>query len=112
MSVKVSESTGYGPNTQMSLFGYIMAAVLVIVLLPLIPVLIPVWILWKVFVAEEEFGHSFEDWRRDTGRTPDDRAAAAAEAESAAAEAEAAEGDDAADDAESEDETEQAAAES
>ncbi|AGB31284.1 hypothetical protein C488_01034 [Natrinema pellirubrum DSM 15624] len=107
MSVKVSESTGYGPNTQMSLFGYIMAAVLVIVLLPLIPVLVPVWILWKVFVAEEEFGHSFEDWRRDTGRTPDDRAAAA-EAELAAAETEATE----ADDAESEDETEQAAAES
>ncbi|WP_455449427.1 DUF7535 family protein [Natrinema thermotolerans] len=107
MSVKVSESTGYGPNTQMSLFGYIMAAVLVIVLLPLIPVLVPVWILWKVFVAEEEFGHSFEDWRRDTGRTPDDRAAAA-DAELAAAETEAVE----ADDAESEDETEQAAAES
>ncbi len=112
MSVKVSESTGYGPNTQMSLFGYLMAAVLVIVLLPLIPVLIPAWILWKVFVAEEEFGHSFEDWRRDTGRTPDDRAAAAA-AESAAADADAAEDDDAADDAaESEDETEQATAES
>ncbi|ELZ10193.1 hypothetical protein NP511_16985 [Natrinema thermotolerans] len=107
MSVKVSESTGYGPNTQMSLFGYIMAAVLVIVLLPLIPVLVPVWILWKVFVAEEEFGHSFEDWRRDTGRTPDDRAAAA-DAELAAAETEATE----ADDAESEDETEQATAES
>ncbi|OLZ40495.1 hypothetical protein A6E15_05600 [Natrinema saccharevitans] len=111
MSVKVSESTGYGPNTQMSLFGYIMAAVLVIVLLPLIPVLIPVWILWKVFVSEEEFGHSFEDWRRDTGRTPDDRAAAA-EAESAAADADDAEDDDVADDTESGDETEQATAES
>ncbi|WP_049900360.1 DUF7535 family protein [Natrinema altunense] len=69
MSVKVSESTGYGPNTQMSLFGYIMAAVLVVVLIPLIPVLVPVWILWKVFVADEEFEHSFETWRRESGRT-------------------------------------------
>ncbi|SEP77150.1 DUF7535 family protein [Natrinema salaciae] len=74
MSVKVSESTGYGPNTQMSLFGYIMAAVLVVVLLPLIPVLVPAWILWKLFVSEEEFEHSFENWRRESGRTASDRA--------------------------------------
>ncbi|ELY66976.1 DUF7535 family protein [Natrinema versiforme] len=67
MSTKVSESSGYGPNTQMSLFGYIMAAILVIILIPLIPVLVPVWILWKVFVAEDEFEHSFETWRRETG---------------------------------------------
>ncbi|WP_222918435.1 hypothetical protein [Natrinema sp. SYSU A 869] len=72
MSVKVSESSGYGPNTQMSLFGYIMAAVLLVVLLPLIPVLVPVWILWKVFVADEEFDHSFETWRRESGRTGSD----------------------------------------
>ncbi|WP_226042230.1 hypothetical protein [Natrinema sp. DC36] len=77
MSVKVSESSGYGPNTQMSLFGYIMGAVLVIVLLPLIPVLIPVWILWKVFVSEEEFDHSFETWRRESGHTGSDRLEAA-----------------------------------
>ncbi|QCS42171.1 hypothetical protein [Natrinema versiforme] len=67
MSTKVSESSGYGPNTQMSLFGYIMAAILVIVLIPMIPVLVPAWILWKVFVAEDEFEHSFENWRRETG---------------------------------------------
>lgn len=67
MSTKVSESSGYGPNTQMSLFGYLMAAILVIILIPLIPVLVPVWILWKVFVAEDEFEHSFETWRRETG---------------------------------------------
>ncbi|AFO56572.1 MULTISPECIES: hypothetical protein [Natrinema] len=73
MSVKVSESTGYGPNTQMSLFGYIMAAVLVVVLIPLIPVLVPVWILWKVFVSEEQFEHSFETWRRESGRTGSSR---------------------------------------
>ncbi|MFB1062310.1 hypothetical protein [Natrinema sp. H-ect4] len=87
MSVKVSDSTGYGPNTQMSMFGYIMGAVLLIVLLPLIPVLVPVWILWKVFVAEEEFEHSFETWRQESGRTGSDREEAAeSEPEDAAAE--------------------------
>ncbi|QLG48288.1 DUF7535 family protein [Natrinema halophilum] len=70
MSPKVSESTGYGPNTQMSLFGYVMAAILVIVLLPLLPVLVLAWILWKVFVSEEDIEHSFEDWRRESGRPP------------------------------------------
>ncbi|MFD1564237.1 hypothetical protein ACFR99_11830 [Haloarchaeobius amylolyticus] len=112
MSVKVSESTGYGPNTQMSLFGYLMAAILVIVLLPVIPVLIPVWILWKVFVSEEELEHSFEDWRRDTGRTGADRDDAA-DSEPVDADAEAAEADDAeSDDSESEDAAERTAAES
>ncbi|WP_254764688.1 DUF7535 family protein [Natrinema marinum] len=73
MSVKVSESTGYGPNTQMSLFGYVMAAILVIMLLPLLPVLIPAWILWKVFVSDEDNEHSFENWRRETGHTGSSR---------------------------------------
>ncbi|WP_408958036.1 hypothetical protein [Natrinema sp. 74] len=69
MSVKVSESTGYGPNTQMSLFGYVMAAIMVIVLLPLLPVLVLAWLLWKVFVSDEDIEHSFENWRRETGHT-------------------------------------------
>ncbi|TMT86834.1 hypothetical protein E2L06_09565 [Haloterrigena sp. H1] len=77
MSVKVSESTGYGPNTQMSLFGYIMAAVLVIILLPLLPVLAVVWVLWKVFVSDEELEHSFETWRREADRSSTDRLEAA-----------------------------------
>ncbi|WP_226479691.1 DUF7535 family protein [Natrinema amylolyticum] len=99
MSVKVSESSGYGPNTQMSLFGYIMAAVLLVVLLPLIPVLVPVWILWKVFVADEEFEHSFETWRRESGRTGSDRHESA-ESEPADAESEPEDADATADDAE------------
>ncbi|MDS0475035.1 hypothetical protein [Natrinema sp. 1APR25-10V2] len=97
MSVKVSESTGYGPNTQMSLFGYVMAAILVIVLLPLIPVLVPAWILWKVFVSDEEIEHSFENWRRESGRTGSDRLeddeAEATDAESAESESGDAESD-------------------
>ena len=68
MSVKVSESTGYGPNTPMSLFGYIMAAILVILLLPLVPVVAIVWVLWKVFVSDGEDEDSFETWRRESDR--------------------------------------------
>ncbi|WP_254530506.1 DUF7535 family protein [Natrinema gelatinilyticum] len=70
MSIKVSESTGYGPNTQMSVFGYVMAAILVIILLPLLPVIVLAWILWKVFVSAEDIEHSFADWRRESGRPP------------------------------------------
>jgi len=73
MSVKVSESTGYGPNTPMSIFGYIMAAILVILLLPVVPVLAVVWVLWKVFVSDGEFEHSFETWRRESDRPATDR---------------------------------------
>ncbi|WP_254523808.1 DUF7535 family protein [Natrinema caseinilyticum] len=70
MSTKVSESTGYGPNTQMSLFGYVMAAILVIILLPLLPVIALAWILWKAFVSSEDIENSFADWRRESGRPP------------------------------------------
>ncbi|MFA9426482.1 hypothetical protein [Natronorubrum sp. A-ect3] len=69
MSTKVADSTGYGPNRQMSVFGYIMAGVMVIILLPLLPVLIPAYVLWRVFVAEEPVERSFETWRRDSGRS-------------------------------------------
>ena len=95
MSVKVSESTGYGPNTQMSLFGYIMAGVLVIVLLPLLPVLAVVWVLWKVFVSDEELEHSFETWRREADRASTDLLEADDDAEAEEAETD----EDAAEDA-------------
>ncbi|ELY48309.1 DUF7535 family protein [Natronorubrum sulfidifaciens] len=68
MSTKVADSTGYTPNFQMSAFGYIMAVVMVILLLPLLPVLIPAYVLWRVFIAEEPVEHSFEMWRRESGR--------------------------------------------
>ncbi|MFA9416747.1 hypothetical protein [Natrinema sp. HArc-T2] len=86
MSVKVSESTGYGPNRPMSLFGYIMAAVLVIVLFPLLPVIAVVWVLWKVFVSDEEIEHSFETWRREADRSGTDRLEADDDAEAEDAE--------------------------
>ena len=67
MSTKVAESTGYGPNFQMSAFGYVMAIVLAIILLPLLPVVIPAYILWRL-VAADKPEHSFESWRAESGR--------------------------------------------
>ncbi|WP_436344557.1 DUF7535 family protein [Natronorubrum sp. FCH18a] len=70
MSTKVAESSGYGPNTQMSLFGYIMAGILVIIALPLLPVIIPAYIIWRAVAGSEEREHSFEAWRERSGRPP------------------------------------------
>ncbi len=63
VSTKVSESTGYGPNSQMSLFGYIVALLIVLVLLPVLPVFVLGWLVCRAFFAEEE-EHRFEQWRR------------------------------------------------
>ena len=69
MSTKVSESTGYGPNVQMSAFGYVMAAILVIITLPVLPVVALVWVLWRAFVSDGERESPFESWRNDPSRT-------------------------------------------
>jgi hypothetical protein len=71
MSTKVAESTGYGPNSQMSIFGYVVAALIVIVLLPVLPLFVVGWLIWRAFFADEE-ERSFEQWRRDreSGRSP------------------------------------------
>lgn len=66
MSTKVSESTGYVPNLQMSAFGYVIAAVLVIFLLPALPIIALAWVLWRVFVADESSESSYERWRAET----------------------------------------------
>lgn len=70
MSTNVADSTGYGPNRQMSAFGYIMAAILVVVMLPLLPVLVVAYLIWRAFFADEPVEHSFETWREQTGRPP------------------------------------------
>ncbi|RQG98200.1 DUF7535 family protein [Natrarchaeobius oligotrophus] len=70
MSPKVSQSTGYAPNVQMSAFGYVMAIILVIVLLPMLPILVLAWILWKIFVPEQEHESRFESWRTESGKQP------------------------------------------
>jgi hypothetical protein len=67
MSTRVAESTGYGPNSQMSIFGYIMAVLIVLVLLPVVPLFVLGWLIWRAFFAEDE-EHSFEQWRRERGR--------------------------------------------
>lgn len=72
MSTKVAESSGYGPNFQMSAFGYIMAAILVIIMLPLLPVLVPAYLVWRAVSGSPEREHSFEAWREQSGRPPSD----------------------------------------
>lgn len=70
MSTRVADSTGYGPNSQMSLFGYIVAALVVIVLLPVLPLFAIGWLIWRAFLAPDDEEHSFEKWRRESGRQP------------------------------------------
>ncbi|MFC6717345.1 hypothetical protein ACFQGT_05360 [Natrialbaceae archaeon GCM10025810] len=54
MSQSVADSTGYGPNRQMSLFGYLLAGILAIALLPLLPVIVVGWLLWRLLRSEDE----------------------------------------------------------
>ncbi len=68
MSTRVGESTGYGPNTQMSAFGYIMSAILVVIFLPLLPVLVPAYLIWRAIAGTNEREDSFAAWREQTGR--------------------------------------------
>ncbi|EMA30158.1 DUF7535 family protein [Halobiforma nitratireducens] len=65
MSTKVSESTGYVPNVQMSAFGYAIAAILVVIMLPALPIIALAWIVWRVFVAEDQDESSYESWRNE-----------------------------------------------
>jgi hypothetical protein len=66
MSTSVAESTGYGPNSQMSILGYVVAVLIVLVLLPVVPLFVVGWLIWRAFFAEDE-EHSFEQWRRERG---------------------------------------------
>ncbi|WP_049928517.1 DUF7535 family protein [Halopiger goleimassiliensis] len=68
MSTTVGESTGYVPNLQMSAFGYVIAAVMVIVLLPALPIIALAWVLWRVFVMDEPTESRYETWRNDPNR--------------------------------------------
>ena len=68
MSTKVAESTGYVPNLQMSAFGYVIAAIMVIVLLPALPIIALAWVLWRVFVTEDRMESRYETWRNDPDR--------------------------------------------
>ena len=91
MSTKVSESTGYVPNIQMSAFGYVMAAILVIVMLPVLPIIALAWVLWRAFVADEPAESSYAAWRKNAERLQppvvEEEAEDAEDAEEAEAEA-------------------------
>ncbi|GAB3675266.1 DUF7535 family protein [Halopiger thermotolerans] len=79
MSTKVAESTGYVPNIQMSAFGYVMAGLIAVIMLPVLPIIALAWVLWRVFVAEEPVESRYESWRNERGRRP--RAGSAEEVE-------------------------------
>ncbi|RQG92894.1 hypothetical protein EA462_01345 [Natrarchaeobius halalkaliphilus] len=70
MSTGVSQSTGYGPNLQMSAFGWVMAIVLALMLLPVLPVVVLALILWKIFGEDEVIESQFETWRTASERQP------------------------------------------
>ena len=63
MATKVSESTGYGPNLEMSFFGYLLAAIMLIVMLPALPIIAVVYVLWRLFARDDEVETRFESWR-------------------------------------------------
>ncbi|WP_290814059.1 hypothetical protein [Halovivax sp.] len=47
MTTPVSESTGYGPNREMSVLGYVVGIGIAILLLPLLPFALVGWLLWR-----------------------------------------------------------------
>lgn len=54
MGTKVSESTGYGPNREMSVIGYLAAALILLLLLPILPFALVAWLLWRIFASDDE----------------------------------------------------------
>ncbi|WP_247001879.1 DUF7535 family protein [Halosolutus gelatinilyticus] len=70
MSDKVSEWAGYTENLEMSVFGYIIAVPIVIILLPLLPILVLFWLVWRAVTSEEEIEPSYQTWREQSGRPP------------------------------------------
>lgn len=69
MGTNVSESTGYGPNLQMSLLGYVIAVILLIFMIPMLPVLIPAYVIWRVFFAPDDVEPIYKTWRKESGRS-------------------------------------------
>lgn len=54
MSTPVSESTGYGPNREMSTLGYVIAGILALALLPLLPFVLVGWVLWRLLRSDDD----------------------------------------------------------
>ena len=57
----LSESRGMGPNAPMSAIGYLIAALLALVLLPLAPIILVAWLALKI--AEAASGDEENDRR-------------------------------------------------
>lgn len=54
MTRTVSTPTGYGPNLEMSILGYIVAIGVAVVLLPLAPIIVVLWLYFKLTESDDE----------------------------------------------------------
>ena len=54
----VTAPAGYHRNREMSVIGYLIAAGLIVLILPLLPMLVLVWILYRLFGDDEERSRS------------------------------------------------------
>ncbi|MCU4925593.1 hypothetical protein OB905_06275 [Halobacteria archaeon AArc-dxtr1] len=66
MCVKVSDSTGYGPNRGMSTIGYVIAAIIFIGLLPLLPFAAVGYVLYRL-LTDDDAEPRRRSWRRNVG---------------------------------------------
>lgn len=66
MSTDVSESTGYGPNFEMSTLGYTVAILIAILLLPLLPVAAVGYVLYRALTSSDDEPER-RGWKRDFG---------------------------------------------
>lgn len=66
MSTDVSESTGYGPNFEMSALGYIVAILIAILLLPLLPVAVVGYVLYRALTSSDD-EPARRGWKRNFG---------------------------------------------
>ena len=62
MSTEVSESTGYGPNRQMSAFGYVIALVIALAMFPLLPFVLVGWVLWRLLRSDDDSPREPRGW--------------------------------------------------
>lgn len=68
MSTPVADSTGYGPNREMSVLGYVVAALIAVLLLPLLPFAVVGWVLWRLLRSDEEGEATPRSWPTNRSR--------------------------------------------
>lgn len=66
MATDVADSTGYTSNSEMSAFGYIVAILIALLLLPLLPVIAVGYVLYRIFASSDDEPRR-RSWKRDIG---------------------------------------------